>query len=386
MEIEKLLRVGHELQASDIHLKGGKKPVFRIHGSLVRYEDGEEVSTSELREDVLSLMNERQRRIFEDKREVDLGFLVEGLGRFRVNVFQQMGELAAVLRFLPPVKPIEELNLPPVVRGIADEQRGLVLVTGVTGCGKTTTLAGMIDHINETRPAHIITIEDPIEIVHEEKMSVVNQREVGFDTSSFAAALRVALREDPDVILVGEMRDLETIDTAILAAETGHLVFSTLHTLDATETINRIISVFPPHQQGQIRLQLASIIKGVISQRLMPMADGKGRVPALEVLVSTSRIRECIADPEKTGEIRDAITAGYTTYGMQTFDQSLMALLTSGLVTLEEALRQSTNPDDFILKVRGITATADSRWSEFEKSAAVDRKVPGVDQKRFKKP
>jgi twitching motility protein PilT len=265
------------------------------------------------------------------------------------------------------VKTIEQLNLPKVVETIAMEPRGLVLVTGTTGCGKSTTLAAMIDHINTHRTCHIVTIEDPIEFLIRDKRSIVNQREVGVDTVTFADALRAALRQDPDVVLVGEMRDFETIETALTAAETGHLVLSTLHTIDAAETITRIISVFPPHQQQQVRLQLTGIIKGIISQRLVPRADGKGRVPALEVLVSTARIRECIAEKERSREIPDAIAKGYTTYGMQTFDQSLMSLVKRGLVTYEECLRHVSNPDDFALRFKGVAATSDGTWEDFEK-------------------
>lgn len=386
MDLDKLLETGFALGASDVHLKADRRPVFRIHGDLQRYEQGEVITSVELAKAAFALMTDRQRQTFEQRREVDLAHEVPALGRFRVNIFQQMGNLAVVFRFIPlQIKTIEELNLPSVITKISDEQRGLVLVTGVTGSGKSTTLAAMIDHINETRPAHIITIEDPVEFVHQEKTAVINQREVGFDTSGFAPALRVALREDPDVILVGEMRDLETIETAILAAETGHLVLSTLHTLDATETINRIIAVFPPHQQEQIRLQLASIIKGVISQRLMPTADGKGRVPAVEVLVATARVRDCIADKLKTTEIRDAIAEGYTVYGMQTFDQSLMFLLTGEFITFEEAMRQASNPDDFALKVRGISASADTTWKEFEKKKEEPKKGPPLPVERLGK-
>jgi twitching motility protein PilT len=253
-----------------------------------------------------------------------------------------------------------------VIESVAMEQRGLILVTGTTGSGKSTTLAAMIDYINSNRTCHIMTIEDPIEFLIRDRRSIVNQREIGVDTMTFASALRAALRQDPDVILVGEMRDFETIETAITAAETGHLVMSTLHTLDATETINRIISVFPPYQQKQVRIQLASILKAVISQRLVPRADSKGRVPALEVLVTTARVRECIGDKDRTKEIHDAIAKGYTTYGMQTFDQSLMQHVKSGLVTYEEALKHVSNPDDFALRFRGIASTSDSTWENFE--------------------
>jgi twitching motility protein PilT len=260
-----------------------------------------------------------------------------------------------------------------VIANIAMEQRGLILVTGTTGSGKSTTLASMIEHINANRTCHIMTIEDPIEFLIRDRRSIVNQREIGVDTQSFSNALRAALRQDPDVILVGEMRDFETIETALTAAETGHLVMSTLHTLDATETINRIISVFPPYQQKQIRLQLGSILRAVVSQRLVPRSDGKGRVPALEVLVTTARVRECIADKDRTKEIHDAIAKGFTTYGMQTFDQSLMYLVKKGLVTYEESLKHVSNPDDFALRFRGIASTSDGSWESFEEKEAQEK-------------
>jgi twitching motility protein PilT len=294
-----------------------------------------------------------------------------------VNIFTQRDSIGIVLRTIsvnPPT--IAELNLPAVIEKVALEPRGLVLVTGTTGSGKSTTLAGMVNHINKSRNCHIITIEDPIEFLHRDKKAIINQREVGQDTGSFAAALRVALRQDPDVILVGEMRDLETIEIAILAAETGHLVFSTLHTLDAQETINRIISVFSFEQQKQIRLQLSMIIKGIVSQRLVPTADGKGRVPATEVMISTARIRECIAEPTKTRELHDAISQGHSTYGMQTFDQSLMSLFRTGTITYDEALRNATNPDDFALKVSGISGTSETRWvPEEDRERIIEREM-----------
>jgi twitching motility protein PilT len=273
------------------------------------------------------------------------------------------------MRAIPAqIRTAEELHLPPIVNRLALENRGLILVTGTTGSGKSTTLAAMVGHINENQSNHVITVEDPIEYVHEDIRSIVSQRELGYDCLSFADGLKGALRQDPDVILVGEMRDLETIETAILAAETGHLVLSTLHTLDATETVTRIISNFPEHQREQIRLILANIIRGILSQRLMPRADGQGMVPAMEVMVSTARIRDAIAVKEKTPEIRDAIAVGHSSYGMQTFDQSLMSLYRRGLITYEEALAQSSNPDDFALKVRGIASTSDRRWEDFERA------------------
>src|SRR5437764_1359196 len=308
-----------------------------------------------------------QRGKFKGQNELDLAYGVPGLGRFRVNVFQQRGTVGVVLRVIPfKIATIEQLLLPKVLEKIASEQRGLILVTGTTGSGKSTTLAAMVDHINTNETCHIMTIEDPIEFLVRDKRSIVNQREVGVDTMSFGHALKSALRQDPDVILVGEMRDLETIETALTAAETGHLVLSTLHTLDATETIARIVSAFPPHQQKQVRLQLGSVLKGVISQRLVPRADGKGRVASVEVLVSNSRVREMIEDKDRTKEIPQAIAQGFTTYGMQTFDQSLMLLFRQNVITYEEALRQSTNPDDFALRVSGISATSDSTWDNFD--------------------
>jgi twitching motility protein PilT len=262
---------------------------------------------------------------------------------------------------------LEELFLPEILRKIAMEERGLILVTGTTGSGKSTTIATMIDHINSNRTDHIMTIEDPIEYLHRDKRSIVNQREVGNDTESFGKALRASLRQDPDVILVGEMRDFETIQTALTAAETGHLVFSTLHTIDATETVNRIISVFPPYQHKQVRIQLASVLRAIISMRLVPRADGKGRVPAVEILIATSTIRDCILEPDKTKLIHDAIAQGAVHYGMQTFDQSLFNLFKSGYVTYEEAMRRATNPDDFALKVKGIQSTSELALEESEK-------------------
>jgi twitching motility protein PilT len=369
VELNDILKIALKGGASDIHLKPGLPPMFRLDGALVPLKNGERLAPEELTKMALAIMNPVQKARFDEHREVDLAYGIPGLGRFRVNAFQQRGSLGIVFRVIPfSVKTIEHLHLPKVIETIAMEQRGLILVTGTTGSGKSTTLAAMIDYINTNRTCHIMTIEDPIEFLLRDRRSIVNQREVGVDTMSFASALRAALRQDPDVILVGEMRDFETIETAITAAETGHLVMSTLHTLDATETINRIISVFPPYQQKQVRLQLASILRAVISQRLVPRADGKGRVPALEVLVTTARVRELISDKDRTKEIPDAIAKGYTTYGMQTFDQSLMQLVKGGLVTYEEALKHVSNPDDFALRIRGIASTSDGTWEDFERS------------------
>jgi twitching motility protein PilT len=367
MELNDILKVAVKGGASDIHLKSGLPPMFRVDGALVPLRNGEPFNSDEINSMALSLMNPVQRARFEESRESDFGYGVSGLGRFRVNVFQQRGTMGLVFRVIPlGVKSVEQLFLPKIVEKIAEENRGLVLVTGTTGSGKSTTLAAMIDQINAQRSSHVMTIEDPIEFLIRDRRSIVNQREIGVDTHSFANALRAALRQDPDVILVGEMRDFETIETALTAAETGHLVMSTLHTLDATETINRIISVFPPYQQKQVRLQLSMILRAVISQRLVPRADGQGRVPALEVLVSTALTRELIADKDRTKELHDAISKGHTSYGMQTFDQSLMDLVKRDLVTYEEALKHVSNPDDFALRFRGIASTSDTNWAAFD--------------------
>jgi twitching motility protein PilT len=360
MHVNDLLKLAVDKGASDLHLKVGTFPMCRVHGRLTRVTGDKKLDHEDLVEMAASIMSATQRQRFKDAQEIDLAYSVPGLGRFRCNVFQQRGTIGMVLRVIPfRVKTIDELGLPPVLKKIAEEERGLVLVTGTTGSGKSTTLAGMIDHINNTRSTHVITIEDPIEYLHKDNEAIITQREIGVDTRSFAYALRSALRQDPDVVLVGEMRDMETIETALHAAETGHLVFSTLHTLDATETINRIISVFPPHQQKQIRLQLAVVLKAAIAMRLVPRADGQGRVPAMEVLVATPFIKDCIIDKEKTHLIHTAIAQGTSQYGMQTFDQSIFDLFSRGLITYDEALRWASNVDEFKLKVQGISTTAD---------------------------
>lgn len=367
MHINDILKVATERKASDVHLKVGSHPIIRVDGQLVPLVEFKRLMQEDTIAMAFSMMSSQQKEKFKQFLEIDIAYSVPGLGRFRCNIFQQRGSVGLVLRLIPArILTIRELLLPPVLERIAAEERGLVLVTGTTGSGKSTTLAAMIDYINSTRNVHIVTIEDPIEFLHRDKKSIVNQREVDVDTRSFAVALRSALRQDPDVILVGEMRDFETIETALLAAETGHLVFSTLHTLDATETINRIIAVFPPHQQKQIRIQLAAVLKAIISMRLLPRADGLGRVPAVEVLISTAYIRDCIEQKEKTKLIRDAIAAGTSQYGMQTFDQSLYALYKQGLITLEEALRRATNPDELRLRIQGIQSTADMSREEME--------------------
>ena len=355
VRIDDLLRVATGHGASDLHLKVGSFPVMRIGGELHPINDAPRLKQEDSLDMAFAMMSNRQKQRFKEASEVDIGYGVSGLGRFRANIFQQRGTVSIVLRVIPEqTKSTSDLGLPPVIDKVAEERRGLILVTGSTGSGKSTTLAAMIDRINAMRSGHIVTIEDPIEFLHPDKMSFVTQREVDVDTRSFSEALRGALRQDPDVILVGEMRDYETIETALMAAETGHLVLSTLHTLDATETITRIVSSFPSHQQKSVRLQLAGILKGVISMRLVRAAKGPGRVPAVEVMVSTGLIRDYIVNEEKTYLIREAIAAGTSQYGMQTFDQSLFNLFQAGLISLEEAIHNASNADEFKMRVSGI--------------------------------
>ena len=374
MDVNELLKAAHSHGASDLHLKVGSCPILRINGELSPLSTENRLSQEDTLKIAFSVMSPGQREVFKKKNDIDLAYSVPGLGRFRCNIFIQRGTIGLVFRVIPMRIPtIEELLLPDVLKKISMESRGLILVTGTTGSGKSTTLASMLDNINTNKTEHIMTIEDPIEYLHRDKRSIVNQREIGNDTESFSKALRAALRQDPDVILVGEMRDFETIQTALTAAETGHLVLSTLHTIDSTETINRIISVFPPYQHKQVRMQLASVLKAIISMRLVPRADGKGRVPAVEVLIATGTIKDCILDPDKTKIIPDAIAQGALHYGMQTFDQSLFNLFKTGLITYEEALRRATNPDDFALKVKGISSTSDLTFEE--KSSADEMKI-----------
>lgn len=373
MHINELLTVVCEQGASDLHLKVGNHPIARIRGKLTPLTQFKRL----VQEDTIAMAyaimaSDKQKAKFKENLDLDLAYSVPSLGRFRCNIFNQRGTVGLVLRVIPrKIYTIDDLMLPKALKTICQEQRGLVLVTGTTGSGKSTTLAAMIDLINATRTEHILTIEDPIEYLHRDNLSIINQREVEADCRSFATALRAALRQDPDVILVGEMRDLETIETALHAAETGHLVFSTLHTLDATETINRVISVFPPHHQKQIRLQLSGVLKGVISQRLVPRADGQGRVPAVEVMVATETVRSCIEDKEKTKMLRDVIASGTAQYGMQTFDQSLFFLLRQGLITEEEALLRASNVGEFKLRLEGVMATSDMSKANMERGMSI---------------
>ena len=385
MDLNEILTIAFKAKGSDIHIKTGLPPIVRIDGRLHPIPNAQRLSPDFVSDTAHSMMNDRQRRIFEENYEVDLAYAVPGLGRFRVSVYCQRGTVAMVFRTIAFIIPtLEGLNLPPIMQKICKEERGLILVTGTTGSGKSSTLAAMIDCINSQRTCNIITIEDPVEFLHRDNKSIISQREVGTDTPTFSAALKGALRQDPDVILVGEMRDYETIETAMTAAETGHLVMSTLHTMDAAETINRIIGVFPPYHQRQVRIQLASIIKAVISQRLVPKADGKGRVPAVEVMLASARVRECIDDKDKTKQLNDAISQGFVSYGMQSFDQSLMRLYSSKLITYDEALRQSSNPDDFALKISGISSTSDASWEGFEnKPDDADAEQDKLDIEKF---
>jgi twitching motility protein PilT len=370
MHIHDLLRSAIERRASDLHLKAGSYPMIRVDGTLVIASEEKRLEREDTDALARTIMSPAQFERFRQLSELDLAYSVAGLGRFRCNVFHQRGTVGIVFRIIPTAIPtIDELELPPILKKIADEERGLVLVTGTTGSGKSTTLAAMINQINHTRSTHIMTVEDPIEYLHRDHMSLVNQREVLVDTPSFAHALRSALRQDPDVLLVGEMRDLETVETALLAAETGHLVLSTLHTLDAPESINRMVAVFPPHQQRQVRLQLASVLKAVVSQRLMPRAAGLGRCAAVEVMITTPFIRDCIADKDKTHLILGAIAQGTSQYGMQTFDQSIYKLFKRNVITYEDALRYASNKDEFKLKVQGVETTVEAAREQMLREA-----------------
>jgi len=363
MELQELLTECAKRKASDLHLKAGTRPILRIHGHLEMQDDLAPVSHDFVRRTAMTLLGEQRFGMLMEGKEMDVGYLLPGLGRFRVNMFLSQGEVRGVFRHVPQRIPaFQELHMPKVLDRLCMERRGLILVTGITGSGKSTTLAAVVDFVNKNRNDHILTIEDPIEFVHEDNKCVISQREIGQDSVSFATALRAALREDPDIILVGEMRDAETMEVALHAAETGHLVLSTLHTLNATETINRIISTFPPHQEDQIRDQLASVMQGIVSQRLVVRADGKGRVPAVEVMVGTGLIRDSIRASEKTTNIPTVIAAGQAQYGMQTFDQSLLQLHREELITYETARDAATNPDDFDLKVKGILSTGEMTW------------------------
>ena len=379
IDYDKLLAAGVDRGASDFHLKAGAPPILRIHGRLMPQGDFGVITAEDMDRLARKMLAERWYNQLRDGKEIDTAYAVQNYGRFRVNMFLALGTVRAVLRSIPSKKPrFDELALPPVLEQLAMERRGLVLVTGITGSGKSTTLAAIIDFINRNRNDHIITIEDPIEFTHDDINCVVSQREIGHDSTSFAIALRAALREDPDVILVGEMRDPETMSVALHAAETGHLVFSTLHTLNAAETVNRIIGTFPPHQEQQIRDQLAAVVQGVVSQRLIPRIGGEGRIPAVEVMISTAFIRDCIVDKEKTHLIPGAIASGTSQYGMQSFDQSIFSLFEQSLVSYEEALRWASNVDEFKLKVQGISTTADLSREQMAKTVVGKGAAPDI--------
>jgi twitching motility protein PilT len=361
IDLKGLLQTAVDQKASDIHIKVGSVPHIRIRGELTPLEPSQPVKKEEVLDLAQHLLSNRQKEILAKKSELDLSFGGGTLGRFRLAVFQQRGALSMVFRLIPDVIPcVEELNLPEVLQDISAESRGLILVTGTTGSGKSTTLASMIDHINNTRSAHIITIEDPIEFLFHDKLAFISQREVAVDTETFSTALRSALRQDPDVILVGEMRDLETVGTAMQAAETGHLVMSTLHTTDALGTVNRVISMFPAHEQRETRLQLANVLQAVISLRLIRSSVTNGRIPAVEILRNTEFIRSLIAQPERTNEIRRALEAGTSQYRTQTFDQSILGLYRKGLITYTDALQNATSPEDLKLKIKGVVSSAEA--------------------------
>ncbi|HEX9484107.1 MAG TPA: PilT/PilU family type 4a pilus ATPase [Gemmatimonadaceae bacterium] len=352
--------------ASDLHLKVGRPPTLRLHGELTPLEMPP-MRPEDLKGLAEQLMTPRQVKEFTENKECDFAIGVPGIGRFRCNVYQQRGSLCYAMRAIPyQARTIDELNLPRVLEEISLKPRGLVLVTGITGSGKSTALAAMIQHINEHRKANVITIEDPIEFLHRDINCHINQREVGTDTATFAQALRRVLRQDPDVILIGEIRDLETLDTALKAADTGHLVFSTLHTTDATNTINRVLSFYPPHQQAEVRFSLASALQAVVSMRLVPRADKPGRIPACEVLINTQTVRDQIRDMANILNIPDLIKEGTVQYGMQSFDQSLMQWYTKGIISYESAVFFATSPSEFALRVQGVAGTSDTSWSGFE--------------------
>jgi twitching motility protein PilT len=367
MNIKRVLQEMVALKASDLHVKVGTKPTARVHGTLVPIEEPPP-SQADLEAVVDQILTPKQKKVFEETKEVDFAFGVTGLARFRTNFYQQRGTTAMVFRQVPATVPaFEELNLPPVIEELATRPRGLVLVCGTVGSGKSTTLAAMIDSLNRREARNVITIEDPVEFLFRDKKCTISQREIGLDTATFSEGLKHILRQDPDVIMIGEIRDIDTMRIAIMAADTGHLVLSTLHTIDATQTINRIISFFPPHQHEEVRFMLAGTLLGVVAQRLVPRSDLEGRIPAAEVMLITATIREYLLDPEKTSLIKSAISEGVSQYGMQTFDQSLMRHYTEGRVSLENALRYCSNPNEFELRVKGIHATSDESWKSFER-------------------
>lgn len=370
MNFKQMMQEMQNRNASDLHLRVGIRPMVRTDGKLIPIDN--DILLHEPMDKILSqILNDEQKARFQKKREMDLALSVSKMGRFRINLYKQRGTTGIAIRQVNTSVPtFEELNLPTIIKDISNNKRGLVIVTGTTGSGKSTTLAAMVEHINNTRHDNILTIEDPIEYIYRDKKSIISQREVGGDTESFAAALKHAFRQDPDIIMIGEIRDLDTMSIALTAADTGHLVLTTLHTMNAVETVSRIISFFPPHQHQQVRLLLAGTLKSIICQRLLPRCDGPGRIPATEVLVSTGAIKEAIIDPEKTMGILDFMEQGAVQYGMQSFDQSIMNLYRDGNISYEEAMAQCSNPDDFDLRVKGITSASDRGWAELGEDAA----------------
>jgi len=368
MDIKKILKEMITRGASDLHLKVASPPVLRINGTLV-FADYESPSVQDMNAIAKQILSPGQQEIFANTNEIDFAFGVPGVARFRANFYVQRGSVAMVFRHVPvEIRNPEDLGLPSIVKELAHKQRGLILVTGTVGSGKSTTLASLVDIINSESARHVITIEDPIEFLHRDDKSIISQREIGCDTGSYADALKHVLRQDPDVILIGEIRDAESMKIALTAADTGHLVLSTMHTIDATQTVSRIISFFPPHQHQEIRYLLASTIESVISQRLVADADGLNRYPACEIMIATGTIREYIREPEKTVMIRQAIQDGFVQYQMQTFDQSLMQLFKEKKITLEAATKASSNPHEFQLRIKGIQASSDTSWDQFEES------------------
>jgi twitching motility protein PilT len=376
LDIKRILKEMIDRGASDLHLKVASPPILRINGTLTML-DLQPPAVQDMVAVAQQILTPAQREQFEKTREIDFAFGVPGIARFRANFYVQRGSIAMVFRHVPvEIKTLEQLGLPPVLRDLSLKPRGLILVTGTVGSGKSTTLASMVDIINTECHSHVITIEDPIEFLHRDKQSIVSQREVGADTGSYADALRYILRQDPDAILIGEIRDAESMKVALTAADTGHLVLSTMHTIDATQTISRIISFFPPHQHQEIRYLLASTMQAVISQRLVADPRGEQRHAAVEVMIATSTIRDYIREPEKTALIRQAIQEGFVQYRMQTFDQSLMQLYKQGRISLETATRASTNPHEFELRIKGIQASSDTTWERFEQGDGVPAGIP----------
>jgi twitching motility protein PilT len=373
MLVEMLNRKG-----SDLHIRVGVRPHLRVNGRLEQIAT-DPITIDKMEQVISQILNEKQLDRFNRKNEMDLALSVAKLGRFRINLFRQRGTSGIAIRAVNTTVPsFDELNLPKLIRDLSSENRGLIIITGTTGSGKSTSLAAIIEEMNANRSLNILTVEDPIEYIYRDKKSIISQREVGGDTESFATALRHAFRQDPDVILIGEVRDLETMSIALTAADTGHLVMSTLHTMNVVETITRIISFFPPHQHQQIRLLLAGTLKAIICQRLLTRSDMPGRVPALEIMVNTAAIKECIMNPEKTVDIPDLIAQGGVQYGMQTFDQAIMKLYKQGMISFEEAMGQASNPDDFDLRLKGITGASD-RWEGSDASQESSGKTENKD-------